>query len=170
MLRELLPSWEQTSALNSKNAVHITLEGSWLLAECIAPKNRDGRLLLRSLEIQEGSRGREGPRRPPTAPPVYCLCHEAGKVKAISSQRCHNLPASGGPGSRATMAWRHPSCELRQESIISCQDQSTGSLSRLALQHLCFVSKSLHSRHRTLQAQGLHKSGTDFCSAQRPLT
>lgn len=131
--------------------------------------NREGRPLL-SLQTPASSRGRRGSQEAPCKSTVSCSCQEEGRIKALSFQTCHNLPASGGLGSRGTMAWRHPSRELRQEANSSCQNQSNLSSAHLALQPLCFISESLHSSHRTPRAQGLCKPVTDFCSAQKPLT
>ena len=153
MLGELHPSWEQISAVNSKKAMRVTPTASRPLMGGTAPINREGRPLL-SLEIQESSRGREGPRRPPATSTVYYLCHGEGKVRATSSQSCHKLPASGGLDSRGTIAWRPPSYQLGQETMISCQNQLKMSPSFLTSQHLCFISQSLHCRHRTLHTTG----------------
>lgn len=68
------------------------------------------------------------------------------------------------------MARRHPNHELRQETIISCQNPSKMSLGCSALTHLCFISKNLHYKHRIHQVQGICKSVTNFCSAEKPLT
>lgn len=153
VLRELYPFGEQISASNSKNAVHVISVATWLLTGCTAPINREGRALP-SLETQELSRGREGPGRPLQSPQFSAFVMKKAKSKPFPPS-CHNLPASGGLGSRGMMAWRHPSRELRQETISSCQNQSKVSLSCLAWQHLCFISRRLHCRHRRLQAWAL---------------
>lgn len=149
--------------------MHVSPTASRLLMESTAPRCREGRPLL-SPQIQESSRGREGPKRSPAKSTAYCLCHEEGKGKAISFQSCHNLLPSGGPGSRGAMARRHPSHELRQEAIISCQNQSENELELFVIATPVFYQRSLDYRHSALQAQGRWKSVTRFCSDRKPLT
>lgn len=137
--------------------------------ESTAPMCREGRPLL-SPQIQESSRGRKGPRRSPAKSTAYCLCHEEGKGKAISFQCCHNLLPSRGLGSRGAMARRHPSHELRQEAVISCQNQSKNELELFGIGAPVFYQRSLDYRHSALQAQGPCTSVTRFCSDRKPLT
>ena len=143
VLGELYPSWEQISAMNSKKAMHVTPTASRLLiGGLLLQTEKEGPSgVWRAKTHQGGVGGGVMPRRPPAMSTSYRVCHREGKVRATSSQDCHNLPASGGLGSRGILAWRPPSHELRQETIISCQNHLKMSL---ALQHLCFISENLH--------------------------
>lgn len=141
--------------MNSKKAMRVIPTASRLLiGGLLLQTEKEGPSgVWRSKTCQEGGDAQETP----AMPTFYCICHGEGKVWATSSQDYHNLPASGGLGSRGTMAWRPPSHELRRETISSCQNQLKISLSSLASQHLFFISENLHYRHQTLHTLG---SGT----------